>query len=198
MKVNSSEFVISAVQPSQYPTDALPEIALAGRSNVGKSSLINCLINRRNLARTSSQPGKTQTLNYYRINERLYFVDFPGYGFARVSFDMRMQWGRMVETYITTRSTLRAVLHLIDIRHPPTEDDVIMHEWLRHNQIHSCIVATKADKVTKSKRITHAKIIRDRLQLLPEHRLVIFSAEERLGKEELWSWIEPHLFANHQ
>ncbi|HZG56489.1 ribosome biogenesis GTP-binding protein YihA/YsxC, partial [Paenibacillus sp.] len=116
MKIHTTEFVISAVKPEQYPEDALPEIALAGRSNVGKSSLINRLIQRKNLARTSGQPGKTQTLNYYRINGSMYFVDLPGYGFARVSQETRKQWGKMIEKYLTERRNLKAVLHLIDLR----------------------------------------------------------------------------------
>src|SRR5919201_4453444 len=126
MKVNQAEFVISAVGPSQYPADALPEIALAGRSNVGKSSLINRMINRKNLARTSSQPGKTQTLNYYKINQDLYFVDLPGYGYAKVSKTQREQWGKFIESYLLNRETLKLVMLLVDLRHPPTKDDQAM------------------------------------------------------------------------
>src|SRR6478609_10651462 len=135
MKVNEAEFIISAVGPSQYPEDALPEIALAGRSNVGKSSLINCLISRRNLARTSSQPGKTQTLNYYKVNQDLYFVDLPGYGYAKVSKTKREQWGKFIESYLLNRETLKLVLQLVDLRHPPSKDDQAMYEWLRHMDV---------------------------------------------------------------
>lgn len=193
MKIHSTEFVISAVKPEQYPEDALPEIALAGRSNVGKSSLINRLIQRKNLARTSGQPGKTQTLNYYRINGNMYFVDLPGYGFARVSMEMRKAWGKMIEKYLTERRMLRCVLHLIDIRHPPSAEDVMMHEWLAHLGIQTCVVATKADKIPRGKRPAHAKVIREKLQLSKDHPFIIFSSEEGLGKDELWAWIESKL-----
>jgi len=193
MKIVSTEFVISAVKPDQYPADALPEIALAGRSNVGKSSLINRLINRKNLARTSGQPGKTQTLNYYRINGNMYFVDLPGYGFARVSMETRKQWGKMIETYLTRRETLRAVLHLVDLRHPPSAEDVMMSDWLAHYGIPTCVVATKADKIPKGKRPAHAKVIREKLQLPKGHPLIVFSSEEGIGKDELWSWIRTRL-----
>ncbi len=193
MKIRTTEFVISAVKPEQYPEGALPEIALAGRSNVGKSSLINRLIQRKNLARTSGQPGKTQTLNYYLINGEMYFVDLPGYGFARVSQEQRKAWGKMIEKYLTEREHLRAVLHLIDIRHPPSAEDVMMSDWLRHIGIETCVVTTKADKIPKGKRPQHVKIIREKLQLAKDHPLVVFSSEEGLGKDELWSWIETKL-----
>jgi GTP-binding protein len=193
MKITKTEFVISAVKPHQYPEDALPEIALAGRSNVGKSSLINRLINRKNLARTSSQPGKTQTLNYYRINDMMYFVDLPGYGFAKVSMETRKQWGNMIENYLTKRETLKAVLHLIDLRHPPTADDVTMYEWLSHYELPICVVATKADKISKAKRASHAKAIREGLNMKKGDPLIVFSSEEGLGKDELWAVIQSFL-----
>ncbi|MCI3923592.1 ribosome biogenesis GTP-binding protein YihA/YsxC [Paenibacillus sp. TRM 82003] len=193
MKITSTEFVISAVKPEQYPEDGLPEIALAGRSNVGKSSLINRLIQRKNLARTSGQPGKTQTLNYYRINGDMYFVDLPGYGFARVSMETRKQWGKMIETYLTKRQPLRAVLHLVDIRHEPSAEDVMMSDWLAHFGIQTCVVATKADKIPKGKRPSHVKVIREKLQLSKDHPLIVFSSEEGLGKDELWQWIGTQL-----
>lgn len=157
MKITNAEFIISAVQPHQYPSDALPEIALAGRSNVGKSSLINKLILRKNLARTSSQPGKTQQLNYYRINEALYFVDFPGYGYAKVSKTEREAWGKMIERYLQNREELKLVLLVIDIRHDPSKDDVLMFNWLKHFGIPMCIVCTKADKIPKSKWDKHKR-----------------------------------------
>lgn len=132
MKVTSSDIVISAVKPEQYPNTPIPEFALAGRSNVGKSSFINKMINRKNLARTSSKPGKTQTLNFYIINEALHFVDVPGYGYAKVSKTERDAWGRMIETYFTSRDQLRAALLIVDLRHPPTKDDIAMYEFLKH------------------------------------------------------------------
>ncbi|MCR8644184.1 ribosome biogenesis GTP-binding protein YihA/YsxC [Paenibacillus sp. N1-5-1-14] len=193
MKVNTSEFVISAVQPSQYPEDALPEIALAGRSNVGKSSLINKMINRKNLARTSSQPGKTQTLNYYRINQDLYFVDLPGYGYAKVSKTERERWGRFIEQYLAQREELKLVLQLVDLRHPPSKEDQAMFQWLQHFDKPMLVVATKADKIPKSQWQKHAKIVRETLGMTPSQGPLLFSSELGLGKDELWSIIEPFL-----
>ncbi|GAE43992.1 GTP-binding protein EngB [Mesobacillus boroniphilus JCM 21738] len=151
MKVNSAEIVISAVRPNQYPESNLPEFALAGRSNVGKSSFINKMLNRKSLARTSSKPGKTQTLNFYLINEMLHFVDVPGYGYAKVSKSEREAWGKMIETYITSREQLKAMLLIVDLRHPPSKDDVMMYDFLKHYGIPVIIIATKADKIPKSK-----------------------------------------------
>ncbi|MEX2461242.1 MAG: ribosome biogenesis GTP-binding protein YihA/YsxC [Paenibacillaceae bacterium] len=189
MKVNEAQFVISAVGPSQYPTDDLPEIALAGRSNVGKSSLINRLIQRKNLARTSSQPGKTQTLNYYLINTDLYFVDLPGYGYAKVSKTKREVWGKFIEDYLLKREEIKLLLLLVDLRHPPSKDDIGMYEWLKHVDVPICVVATKADKIPKSKWQMHLKIVRDALIFDPSDRLIIFSSETGLGKDELWQVI---------
>ncbi|MEV2697666.1 ribosome biogenesis GTP-binding protein YihA/YsxC [Paenibacillus larvae] len=190
MKVNEAQFVISAVGPSQYPTDALPEIALAGRSNVGKSSLINRLINRKNLARTSSQPGKTQTLNYYLINQDLYFVDLPGYGYAKVSKAKRAEWGKFIENYLLKREPLKLVLQLIDLRHPPTKDDQAMYAWLKHHKLPVCVVTTKADKIPKGKWQKHCKVIKETLEFEKSDHMIVFSSETGQGKEELWSFIE--------
>jgi GTP-binding protein len=190
MKVNQAEFIISAVGPSQYPQDALPEIALAGRSNVGKSSLINRMISRKNLARTSSQPGKTQTLNYYLINQDLYFVDLPGYGYAKVSKTKRAEWGKFIESYLLQRETLKLVMQLVDLRHPPSKDDQAMYEWLTHNDITVVVVATKADKIPKGKWAKHAKIVRETLGMKKDDVLQVFSAEIGLGKDELWAILE--------
>jgi GTP-binding protein len=189
MKVNNAQFIISAVGPSQYPNDALPEIALAGRSNVGKSSLINRLIQRKNLARTSSQPGKTQTLNYYLINTDLYFVDLPGYGYAKVSKTKREVWGKFIEDYLLKREEIKLLLLLVDLRHPPSKDDIGMYEWLKHVDVPICVVATKADKIPKSKWQKHLKIVRDALIFDPSDRLIIFSSETGLGKDDLWQVI---------
>ncbi|MBJ9992189.1 ribosome biogenesis GTP-binding protein YihA/YsxC [Paenibacillus favisporus] len=190
MKVTNAEFIISAVGPDQYPVDALPEIALAGRSNVGKSSLINRLINRKNLARTSSTPGKTQHMNYYRINEALYFVDFPGYGYAKVSKTQRAAWGKMIEKYMLERQTLKLVLMVVDLRHPPTKDDVMMYDWLQHYDIPICVVATKADKIPKSRWQKHVKQMKESLLLRSHDLFVMFSSELGVGKEELWAVIQ--------
>lgn len=195
MKVNSAEFIISAVRPNQYPEDGLPEIALAGRSNVGKSSMTNRLISRKNLARTSATPGKTQHLNYYMINESMYFVDFPGYGYAKVSKSQREAWGKMIEKYLLERETLRMVVLVIDLRHPPSKDDVIMYEWLKYYERDVCIVATKADKIPRSKWDKHVKIVKHGLSFVPEDDFVLFSSETGLGKDELWSVIERYAFA---
>lgn len=189
MKIVSTEFVISAVRRDQLPEDALPEIALAGRSNVGKSSLINRMIERKNLARTSSQPGKTQQLNYYRINERLYFVDYPGYGYAKVSKVQRQKWGAFIEEYIQQREQLKLQLLVVDVRHPPTEDDRLMYGWLKYHGIPLCIVATKADKIPRGKWDKHTRIIREALDADPADPLVLFSSETGRGREELWDVI---------
>lgn len=189
MKITQAEFIISAVQPHQYPEDALPEIALAGRSNVGKSSLINKMIQRKNLARTSSQPGKTQQLNYYRINNQLYFVDFPGYGYARVSKTQREQWGRMIENFLQNREPLKLVLLIIDIRHEPSKDDRLMYDWLKHYGIPICLVVTKADKISRSQWDKHVKMVKTTLGADPRDPFVLFSSETGLGRDELWSVI---------
>jgi GTP-binding protein len=193
MIVKKVEFVTSAVKPAQYPADALPEFALAGRSNVGKSSLINCMLNRRNLARTSSKPGKTQTINFFRINDALYFADVPGYGFARVAKAVRESWGRMMETYLTKRETLQAVIQLIDLRHPPTTDDKEMYLYLKHHEIPVIVVATKADKISRGRWQQHAKIVKQGLELAAEDPLILFSAETAQGRDELWREIEKRL-----
>ncbi|AJY76042.1 ribosome biogenesis GTP-binding protein YihA/YsxC [Paenibacillus beijingensis] len=189
MKITQAEFIISAVQPHQYPDDALPEIALAGRSNVGKSSLINRMIQRKNLARTSSQPGKTQQLNYYRVNDQVYFVDFPGYGYAKVSKSQREAWGGMIERYLQQREPLKLVLLIVDIRHPPSADDVLMYGWLKHFDIPLCVVATKADKIPRGKWDKHIRMIRDKLQADPRDRVVLFSSETGNGRDQLWEVI---------
>lgn len=194
MKVTEAELVISAVGPKQYPTNALPEIALAGRSNVGKSSFINKMINRKSLARTSSKPGKTQTLNFYKINGGFFFVDVPGYGFAKVSKTERERWGQFIEEYISTREQLRVVVQLIDIRHAPTKDDIAMFEWLAYHEIPRIIVATKVDKIPRGKVQKHVKVIKDTLGAkgVP---IIPFSAETAQGKDEAWSKLMAYIKA---
>lgn len=189
MKVTQAEFIISAVSPKQYPDGSLPELALAGRSNVGKSSFINKMINRKNLARTSSKPGKTQTLNYYLINKELYFVDLPGYGYAKVSKTEKEKWGPMMEEYLQTRKPLKAVIQVVDIRHTPTKDDKGMFEYLKHYGIPIIVVATKVDKIPRGKWQKHAKEVRTTLGMEKSDPLVLFSAETGQGKDEAWSVI---------
>lgn len=193
MKVHNAEFIISAVGPKQYPEDGLPEIALAGRSNVGKSSLINSLIDRKNLARTSSKPGKTQTLNYYKIENLFYFVDLPGYGFARVSKTEKAKWGKMIEEYLNKRETLQMVMQLVDLRHPPSVDDQAMYDWLQHFGVPTIVVATKADKISKGQWQKHLKIVKETLKLKPNTPLHLYSSETKMGKEEVWKVIESYL-----
>lgn len=193
MKVTSSEIVISAVKPEQYPETELPEFALAGRSNVGKSSFINKMLNRRGLARISSKPGKTQTLNFYIINEILHFVDVPGYGYAKVSKSEREAWGKMIETYLTRREQLKAVILIVDLRHPPTADDRLMYDFLKHYEIPCIIIATKADKIPKGKWQKHLKVTKEILELVESDHIVLFSSETGLGKEEAWQLLESYM-----
>lgn len=194
MIIKNAEFVISAVGPKQYPSDNLPEIALAGRSNVGKSSLINKFINRKNLARTSSKPGKTQTLNYYRINNDLfYFVDLPGYGFAQVSQSIKEKWSRFIDDYLTKRETLTGVIQLVDLRHPPSKDDIAMYDWLMHMHHDVLVVATKCDKISKGQWQKHVKQVREGLKADKSQQILVFSAETGQGLEELHQWVEAHI-----
>ncbi len=186
MKITEAEIVISAVRLDQYPEPVLPEFALAGRSNVGKSSFINRMINRKALARTSSKPGKTQTLNFYRLNNQYMFVDVPGYGYASVSKKEREQWGKMIEAYFTSRDGLRAVLLVVDVRHDPSKDDVLMYEFLKHFELPCIVIATKADKIPKSKWQKHLKAVKETLGLDPEDQIFLFSAEKGTGKDEIW------------
>ncbi|MFD2116497.1 ribosome biogenesis GTP-binding protein YihA/YsxC [Paenibacillus yanchengensis] len=196
MKILDASFVISAVRSEQYPTDGLPEIALAGRSNVGKSSLINKMMLRKNLARASSQPGKTQQLNYYLVNNEIYLVDFPGYGYAKVSKARREQFGQMVESYVREREVLRLQLLVVDVRHDPTKDDQLMYEWLKHYDIPMVVVATKADKIPRSRWDKHLKAIRTTLQMGASDKVVLFSSETGQGRDELWSIIYESISAS--
>ena len=190
MKVTNAEFRISAVGPNQYPTDQKVEIALSGRSNVGKSSFINRLIQRKSLARTSSKPGKTQTLNFYHINDLFYFVDVPGYGYAKVSKKEREKWGEMIEEYITTRENLELVLILVDFRHEPSTEDVQMREFLEYYEIPYRIIMTKCDKIPRGKWNKHVSQIRKAFGKPPEELFLTFSSETGEGVEKAWEWIE--------
>ncbi|HWI46858.1 MAG TPA: ribosome biogenesis GTP-binding protein YihA/YsxC [Rummeliibacillus sp.] len=193
MKVNNVEMVISAVRPAQYPEDGLPEFALAGRSNVGKSSFINRMIGRKSMARISSKPGKTQTLNFYKIEEQLFFVDVPGYGYAKVSKTEREAWGKMIEQYITGRGVLKAVVQIIDIRHEPTDDDCMMYDFLKHYNIPTIVVATKADKIKKGNYAKHIKMVKDVLDMAPNDPIILFSSEKGMGMEQAWEEIEERM-----
>jgi GTP-binding protein len=183
-KITTAEYSLSAVKPNQYPQDGLPEIALVGRSNVGKSAFINAVAGRKSLARTSGQPGKTRTLNFYRLNEAFYLVDLPGYGFARVSQAAKKQWAAMIETYLQNRLELCFVIQLVDIRHEPTADDVQMYEWLRAYDAPRAVVATKADKISRGRYLQHTKVIRNKLKMEKEEPLIVFSAINGTGLEE--------------
>ena len=180
----------SFVRPEQFPEDGLPEFALAGRSNVGKSSFINRMIGRKALARISSKPGKTQQLNFYKIEDQLFFVDIPGYGYAKVSKTERAAWGKMIEKYFMSREPLKAVVLIIDIRHNPTADDCMMYDFLKHYNIPVIVVATKADKIPKGKWDKHKKIVRETLQMDKQDPLIVFSSEKGIGFEQAWAEIE--------
>ena len=184
VKITSAEFVKSAFKKSDYPRESLPEIAFAGRSNVGKSSLINTLLNRKNLARTSSTPGRTQMLNFFRINNQVYFVDLPGYGFAKVPSRVRSQWRPMVEDYLKYRKTLKLVILILDIRRSPGTDDASLIRWLEAFNIPFLVVLTKSDKIPKSKGSTQQKIIKDFL-LLRDEEIICFSTITRDGRQEI-------------
>ncbi|MGR9049169.1 ribosome biogenesis GTP-binding protein YihA/YsxC [Halobacillus faecis] len=193
MKVNSADIVISAASKKQYPNTPIPEIALAGRSNVGKSSFINRMIQRKNLARTSSKPGKTQTLNFYIINEKFHFVDVPGYGYAKVSKKERAKWGEMMEEYFAEREQLKATALIIDIRHKPTEDDQLMYDYLKHFDLPVMVIATKLDKIKKGQRKKQLKMIFDVLEMEEEDALIPFSSETGEGKDVAWRTMLSHL-----
>lgn len=190
---NNVEILISAVRPEQYPDTGLKEIALAGRSNVGKSSFINTMINRKSMARISSKPGKTQTLNFFNIDEQLVFVDVPGYGYAKVSKTERERWGKMIETYLTTRDNLAAVIQLVDIRHEPSQDDVLMYDFLKHYDIPTIIIATKEDKIPKGKIQKHLKIIRQTLEIDQNDTLISYSSLSKEKNPVIWQAIERYL-----
>jgi len=193
MKVNKAEIIISAVEEKQYPDDNLPEIVLLGRSNVGKSSFVNTLIERRNLARTSSQPGKTQTMNFYQINDVFRFVDMPGYGYAKTSKTEREKWGRMIEEYLRRRENIAMICLLIDSRHEPSEDDHLMYEWLTYYGLNPVIIVTKGDKLSKTNQKKSLAQIAKSLNLRNARDVILFSTETKLGKTEVWERIEAAL-----
>ena len=190
MKINKAGLSIVAVRRSQYPTDSLPEFLLIGRSNVGKSSFINTLLNRKNLARTSSVPGKTQTLNFFLVNEDFYLVDAPGYGYAAVNKEKQKKFGLMIEEYLKSRKELRRVFLLIDFRHKPSEDDILMYNFLKYYNIPTSIIVTKVDKVSASKKEKNLKVIKDTLDIVVGDNIVLFSSVSKLGKDSVLKLIE--------
>jgi len=189
MIIKSAEFVKSAVKPAQYPDAALPEFAFTGRSNVGKSSLINTLVNRKRLVKTSATPGRTQLINFFLINKMFSFVDLPGFGYAKVPASVRKKWGPMIETYLSTRKTLKGVALIMDVRRIPGIQDLNFIEWLYYYNIPGILILTKADKLSKTKRLTQKATIAKALSV-DKNDLVLFSAKSRLGKDVVWDAIE--------
>ncbi|HKM02043.1 MAG TPA: ribosome biogenesis GTP-binding protein YihA/YsxC [Sedimentibacter sp.] len=190
MIIKKAEIIISAVKKEQYPETIVPEIAFAGKSNVGKSSMINALLNRRNLARTSSQPGKTQTINFYNINDEFDFVDLPGYGYAKVSKTEQAKWAGIIDTYLHIRHQLKEVILLVDIRHEPNKNDVQMYEWIKSFGFTGYVIASKADKLSNSQRIKSVNVIKKTLQIQDSNLIFPFSASSKLGVEEIWELFE--------
>lgn len=194
MIIKTSEYAISAVQANQYPKDGLPEIALAGRSNVGKSSLINAFLGRKNLARTSARPGKTQTLNFYRVNKKFYLVDVPGYGYARVSQKQRARFGDMIQDYLETRANLRGLIILIDGRHAPTKDDIAMYNYAQYLKLPLLLVCTKIDKLKKSQLSKVRANLQKAMDLTPPNVSVLtFSAVKKIHVNELGNWVQKQI-----
>lgn len=189
MIIKSAELETVCGITSKLPKNTLPEIAFAGKSNVGKSSLINGLLNRRALARTSSQPGKTQTINFYNVNKSLYFVDLPGYGYAKASVEVKAKWGKMIERYLQSSKQLKQIFLLIDIRHEPSANDKEMYAWIVNQGFSPVVIATKLDKIKRSQTAKHMKMVKDGLNVLPGTRVFAFSALSRQGREEIWDYI---------
>ncbi|GAB6683357.1 ribosome biogenesis GTP-binding protein YihA/YsxC [Streptococcus uberis] len=189
LNTHNASLLLSAANKSHYPEDDIPEIALAGRSNVGKSSFINALLGRKNLARTSGKPGKTQLLNFFNIDDKIRFVDVPGYGYAKVSKVERARWGKMIEEYLTSRDNLRAVVSLVDLRHEPSTEDVQMYEFLKYYEIPVIVVATKADKIPRGKWNKHESMIKKKLNFEQEDAFILFSSVDRIGIDQAWDAI---------
>lgn len=193
MKITKSELHAIAVGPKQYPADELPEIAFAGRSNVGKSSFINSMINRANLARTSGKPGKTRTINFYIINDNFRFVDLPGYGYAQVSKVEREKWGDIIDEYLTNRDNLKEVILIVDIRHEPSDQDLMMYNWIKSFGYSGIVVATKADKVSKGHWQRQVKIIRKKLGVEDVNLIIPYSSSKKINKDKMWSVFQSSL-----
>ena len=193
MKITSAEFVKSAVWPPQYPPATMPEIAFVGRSNVGKSSLINTIVGRKNLAKTSNTPGRTQLINFFTINETLSFVDLPGYGFAKVSQSVKKDWGEMIETYLRERPSLAIVIFILDIRRDPSDEDLSLRDWLENYRIPYQYILTKSDKLSNNQAITRARLIEKNLHLSTSIKPILFSAKTQKGKSDIWQVLDAHL-----
>ena len=194
MKIKKVSLDIVCGVTSTLPQTGRLEVAFAGKSNVGKSSLINALMNRKALARTSASPGKTQTINFYNVNDAMYLVDLPGYGYAKVSQSVKEQWGKLIERYLKRSRQLKAVFLLVDIRHDPSANDKMMYDWIVHNGYQPIIIATKVDKLKRSQVQKHVKALKDGLNLLPGTRVIPFSAETKQGREEIWELMDTLLF----
>lgn len=190
MEVKQTALAAVGVKFAQYPDDGKPEIAFAGKSNVGKSTLINAMLGRKALARTSQNPGKTRTINFYDVNNKMYVVDLPGYGYAKAPKTEIAKWGSMIESYLEKRETLAGIILLIDIRHEPGKNDVMMYDWLKHYGYDIVIAATKADKLNRSQVPKHLSVIKKTLQLRPQDKLIPFSGVTKAGVAELWSEID--------
>lgn len=198
MVIKSVELETVCGVTSTIPENLLGEVAFAGKSNVGKSSLINALLNRKSLARTSSQPGKTQTINFYNVNDRMYLVDLPGYGYANASVEIKAKWGQMIENYLHVSKQLKAVFLLIDIRHDPSENDQLMYEWMVNQGFAPIIIATKADKLKRSQLPAHIRAIEEGLQVEPDTVIIPFSAETKQGREEIWDLVDELVLTEEQ
>lgn len=193
MKIISAEFIKSAVWPAQYPPGTMPEIAFVGRSNVGKSSLMNTLVNRKKLAKTSNTPGRTQLINFFDINGTISFVDLPGYGFAKVAQSVKKDWGNMIETYLRERQNLAMVIFILDIRRDPSKDDLALRDWLEEYHIPYISILTKVDKLSNNQILGRKKLIENALGADAQKKTILFSSKTQKGKEELWQFLENHL-----
>ena len=193
MKITTAEFVKSAVWPNQFPPATMPEIAFVGRSNVGKSSLINALVGRKSLAKTSNTPGRTQLINFFTVNSSLFFVDLPGYGFAKVPRSVKKDWGDMIETYLRERRNLALVVFILDVRRDPSAEDLSLRDWLDHYRIPYAAILTKADKLSNQQALGRKKLIEKAMGKGASGNTILFSAKTRKGAEELWQFIERHL-----